>query len=167
MKLGKWQNQGRENPQKSEIYQFLKLPVNRYLIKKHTKGALAGWLSWLEHWPVHKRLQGQSLVEAGTEGSLSMPVCLFLSKINEDILGWGFKKFFYNTPRDIQGVIQVTSKASCPGWCGSVDWEPACEPMSHQPDSQLGHMPGLWARSPVGGMPDTDVPLPSPLSKNK
>ena len=39
---------------------------------------------------------------------------------------------------------------SGPGWCGSVDWAPACEPKGHQFDSQLGHMPGLWARSPVG-----------------
>ena len=38
-----------------------------------------------------------------------------------------------------------------PGWCGSVDWVPACEPKGHWFDSQSGHMPGLWARSPVGG----------------
>ena len=40
---------------------------------------------------------------------------------------------------------------SCPGWCGSVDWVPACEPKGCWFDSQSGHMPGLWARSPVGG----------------
>ena len=39
-----------------------------------------------------------------------------------------------------------------PGWCGSVDWMLACEPKGHQFDPQSGHMPGLWARSPVGGM---------------
>ena len=38
-----------------------------------------------------------------------------------------------------------------PGWCGSVDWVPACEPKGYRFDSQSGHMPGLWARSPVGG----------------
>ena len=38
-----------------------------------------------------------------------------------------------------------------PGWCGSVDWVLACEPKGHQFDSQLGHMPGLQARSPMGG----------------
>ena len=40
-----------------------------------------------------------------------------------------------------------------PGWCGSVDWVPlACEPKGCWFDSQSGHMPGLWARSLVGGM---------------
>ena len=38
-----------------------------------------------------------------------------------------------------------------PGWYDSVDWVPACEPKGHQFDSQSGHMPGLWARSPVRG----------------
>ena len=38
------------------------------------------------------------------------------------------------------------------GWYGSVDWVLACEPKGRWFDSQSGHMPGLWARSPVGGM---------------
>ena len=42
----------------------------------------------------------------------------------------------------------------CPGWCGSVDlvlaYEP--EPNGRQFDSQSGHMLGLQARSPVGGV---------------
>ena len=38
-----------------------------------------------------------------------------------------------------------------PHWCGSVDWVPACEPKGHQFNSLSGHMPGLWARYPVGG----------------
>ena len=38
-----------------------------------------------------------------------------------------------------------------PGWCGSVDWVQACEPKGRWFDSQSGHMPGLQARSPVGG----------------
>ena len=37
------------------------------------------------------------------------------------------------------------------GWCGSVDWMPVCKPKGHQFNSQSGHMPGLQARSPVGG----------------
>ena len=40
---------------------------------------------------------------------------------------------------------------SCTAWCGSVDWVLACEPKHCQFDSQSGHMPGLQARSPVGG----------------
>ena len=57
----------------------------------------------------------------------------------------------------------------CPGWCGSVDWVPACEPNSGRFDSQSGHMPGLQARSPVGGMQETTThwcfspSFPSPL----
>ena len=41
---------------------------------------------------------------------------------------------------------------SCPGWCGSVDWVPACEPKGHRFNFQTGHRPGLWASSPVGHM---------------
>ena len=37
------------------------------------------------------------------------------------------------------------------GWCGSVDWVQACDLKGHQFDSQWGHVPGLWVRSPVGG----------------
>ena len=63
----------------------------------------------------------------------------------------------------------------CPGWCGSVDWALACEPKSHQFDSPSGHMPGLWARSPVRGAWEATTHWcfspsfsPSlPLSKNK
>ena len=36
-----------------------------------------------------------------------------------------------------------------PGWCGSVDQAPACEPKGCRSDSQLGHMPRLQAQSPV------------------
>ena len=37
-----------------------------------------------------------------------------------------------------------------PSWCGSVDWVPAYEPKRWQFNSQLGHMPGLLARSSMG-----------------
>ena len=50
-----------------------------------------------------------------------------------------------------------------PGWCGSVDWVPACEPKGCQLDSHSGHLPGLWARSPGGGLRETtnyNVSLP-------
>ena len=39
-----------------------------------------------------------------------------------------------------------------PGWCSSVHWVQAWEPKGHLFDSQSGHMPGLWVRSPIGGM---------------
>ena len=38
----------------------------------------------------------------------------------------------------------------------------ACESKGRWFDSQSGHMPGLWARSPVG-QPHTDVSLPLSL----
>ena len=58
------------------------------------------------------------------------------------------------------------------GWCGSVGWVPAWEPKGCWFDSQSGHMPGLRARSPVGGCTRgnhrlTFLSLPSSLSKNK
>ena len=40
----------------------------------------------------------------------------------------------------------------CPGWCGSVDWVPICKSKGHWFDSQLGLMPSLWVRPPVGGV---------------
>ena len=63
-----------------------------------------------------------------------------------------------------------------PGWCSSVGWTQACEEKGCKFDSQSGHMPGLWARSPVGGHMRGNhtlmfLPLsfsfPSLLSKNK
>ena len=68
-------------------------------------------------------------------------------------------------------------KEDChPSWCGSVDWAPACKLKGHQFDSQSGHMPGLRARSPVGGLQEATMhhtlmflslsfSLLSPLSK--
>ena len=38
-----------------------------------------------------------------------------------------------------------------PGWYTSVDWAQACKAKGHQFDSQSGHLPGLWAKYPVGG----------------
>ena len=77
--------------------------------------------------------------------------------------------------------IQMLWKVS-PGCCGSVDWALAFKPKSHWFDSQSGHMPGFWARSPIGGVweaadwrsmslsyTNVSLPLllPPPLSKNK
>ena len=42
-------------------------------------------------------------------------------------------------------------KKKSPSWCGSVDWVPACQQKGCCFHSQSGHMPGLWAGSPVGG----------------
>ena len=65
----------------------------------------------------------------------------------------------------------------CRGWCSSMDWAWACEPKGHWFDSQSGHMPGLQARSPIGGMqeatthwcfsPSLSPSLPLSLKTNK
>ena len=36
------------------------------------------------------------------------------------------------------------------GWCGSVGWVSSHKPKGHQFNSWSGHLPGLWARSPIG-----------------
>ena len=64
-----------------------------------------------------------------------------------------------------------------PGWCGSVDWAPTCEPKGCWFDSQSGYMPGLWARSPIGGVreatahwcvsPSLSPSTPLSLKRNK
>ena len=54
----------------------------------------------------------------------------------------------------------------CPAWCGLVDSVSDCEPKGLQFISQSGHMPGLWARSPVGmceRQPHIEVSLPLSL----
>ena len=40
----------------------------------------------------------------------------------------------------------------CPGWRGIVDLMQACKPKCCRFNSQSRHMPGLWARSPAGGV---------------
>ena len=46
----------------------------------------------------------------------------------------------------------ITKYTEGPGWCGSVDGAPACNPKGHWFDCQSGHTPGLPVRSPVGGV---------------
>ena len=41
---------------------------------------------------------------------------------------------------------------SCPDWCGSAEWASSCKPKGHQFDSQSEYLPGVQARSQVGGM---------------
>ena len=71
----------------------------------------------------------------------------------------------------LRGVtLRLTFFSVC--WCGSVHWPQASKPKSRHFDSQSGHMPGLQARSPVGGAWETTahwcfspvfLSLPSPL----
>ena len=57
----------------------------------------------------------------------------------------------WSVPYDT-GWQHFYNKRGSPSWYGSVGWVPACEPKGHQCNSQPGHMPGLWARSPIRGM---------------
>ena len=57
-------------------------------------------------------------------------------------------------------VAHIKKNLAGPGWCGSVDWVPACEPKGCQFDFQSGHMPRLWAMSPVGGVKEVTLMLP-------
>ena len=48
----------------------------------------------------------------------------------------------------LRHVIIKIPTVSSPGWCGSVDWAPACEPKCRWFGTQSGDMPGLQARFP-------------------
>ena len=73
----------------------------------------------------------------------------------------------------------VNLKLFCPDCCGSVSWTSSHKPKGPQFGSQSGHIPGLRAKFPVGGVQEAtnlflshiDVSLPLFLSsfpsKNK
>ena len=52
----------------------------------------------------------------------------------------------FKTPNNIQGIQGTLAGVA------QLGWVLACEPRGHQFDSQLGHMPGVWVGSPVGGV---------------
>ena len=53
---------------------------------------------------------------------------------------------------DSNAKMKLFKISQCPKDCGSVDRAVACEAKGHWFDSQSGHMPGLQARSTVGGV---------------
>ena len=87
----------------------------------------------------------------------------FNTHISINKYNWVFRKVMYFEPHNylrfglilfvakfIFSVFNQNAWKNSPGWCGSVDWSPACEPSGCWFDSQSGHMPGLQTRSPVG-----------------
>ena len=61
------------------------------------------------------------------------------------------KVYVYLRKLEKQKSQRAILRAQCgPSGYSSVDWVQACKPKGHQFDSQLGGMPGLQARSPVG-----------------
>ena len=101
------------------------------------------------------------------------PIYLFLQDPGQNRYIFSTSVFFYGKG----------NKSTCisPGCCGSEDSVLVCETKGCWFDSQSGHMPGLQARSPMGGAQEaTDqcfshtlmflslsFSLPPPLSKNK
>ena len=94
----------------------------------------------------------QALEDRGLSGSYSG---------NRDYIEIGLKKLFilYNDHtwnlyiyRFLWVFMRIKFFFFSPGWCVLMDWAPAYEPKGHWFDSQSGHMPGLPARSRVGGM---------------
>ena len=77
--------------------------------------------------------------------------------LRKPLLPLGFTVFCFSSPAlgFFVGFFFFLIKKqlmSGPGWCGSVDWVLARDPKGLQFNSQSGHMPGLQARSPVGGV---------------
>ena len=87
------------------------------------------------------------------------------------------RRFVFFLQLALSPLISSELTVICPGWCGSVDWALACKPKGHWFNSQSGHMPGLQARSPVGGVreattrgcfsPSLSPSLPLSLKINK
>ena len=50
----------------------------------------------------------------------------------------------------VNPVVQIKKQESFPDWCGSVGWTLSHTAKGCWLDSQSGHVPGLWTRSPVG-----------------
>ena len=74
-------------------------------------------------------------------------------------------------------IYYFLREQNSPGWCGLVDWVLAYKPKGCWFDSHSGQMPGLQAKSPVGGMwkatphccfsPSLSPSLPLSLKINK
>ena len=65
----------------------------------------------------------------------------------------GTDLFFLMAGLPVCLIVFLWSKIQEKSLVGVAQWiESACEPKSHWFDFQSGHMPGLQARSPVGGL---------------
>ena len=105
------------------------------------------------------RLQVQSPVRVGVGAHAGSSGWMFLSHIDVSFSlsllkgeksmhissGEALKKRIEAGSFTIHSVSQLRNQGGSPGWCGSVDLEPAC-----WFDPQSGHTPRLQARSPVG-----------------
>ena len=73
---------------------------------------------------------------------------------NEDEGFFGTVHWKHSKPSPGWGrqLSPLEKECPSPGWCGSVHWVLACEPEGCWFDSQTRHKPGLYTRSPVGGL---------------
>ena len=75
------------------------------------------------------------------------------SYFDENTCKINFTIFKIQRFKKLQVEVEMIGKpARLPGWYGSVGSALAYELRSHWFDYRSGHMPGLWARSPVGGV---------------
>ena len=75
-----------------------------------------------------------------------------------EVVSWKVHCICRESSRCTLSMFWLSKNKSSPGWCGSVDWGLAYEPKDRWFDSQSGHVPGLQARSPVGGVWETTTP---------
>ena len=84
------------------------------------------------------------------------------------------KKCYFFVKELLKICVNMENVYVMPWLDDSVGWASSCKPRGHQFDSRTQHVPGLPARSPVGGVWEAtnqflSLPLsfPSPLSRNK
>ena len=129
-------------------------------------------------WDQRVRLSENSNSLATQERSPAQPQLLPpapLSSFHPHLASQSKKPWYSNSPPTNWSSHCLNYRETCPGWCGSVNWVPACEPGGCWFGSQSGHMPGLWPGSPVGGVWEATTywcfspffSLPPPLSENK
>ena len=87
-----------------------------------------------------------------SKGFIALTSFPWFPKIDNRFFYLFFSEFYSSHVAFTVMIIVTISKIKIsPGRCGSVDWAPACKPKGCHFNSQSGHMPGLWVRSPVWG----------------
>ena len=94
----------------------------------------------------------QSILSIGWDFA-SCQLLSSLTQINSLIkILTGLEASFVNKEIRVHGslVFVFYLENFSPGWCGSVDWAPACEPKGRRFNSWVGHMSMLWASPQLG-----------------
>ena len=132
---------------------FVRIKGTKHFLNYTLTGSLSMKFSWLNRNPMSVKVRWRNLVGRRTNTKCMFPgkeAC----KKKEHRRERKHCQNMHSTEHKSENCNERTNfkiiKAS-PGWCGSVDWAPDCEPKGCWFDSQSGHRPGLWAWSPVGG----------------